>query len=385
MKRNSYPVYALAKMIRLMLLPIAKLKYGKKHIWLICERGNDARDNGYHMFRYLRKEHPEINAYYVITGDSVYLDKVSGLGNVVHPHTLDYWLKYISAEKILTAFDPLTPTGNKRFAEYVAVKSRQKTIFLQHGIIANDMPYYYKEQSRFDMFICGAKPEYDFVSQNFHYTDGEVRYTGLARFDALHNISPIRQILIMPTWRRWLSELSGEEVKESEYVRRWNSLLNSPELAGITKRYDVKVVFYPHQMMQKFVGLFSSDNPMVEIADCKTRDVQTLLKESALLITDASSIHFDFAYMKKPLLYYQFDEDRFFKEHYEHGYFDFDKMGFGPKVNSEEELLADIEKYASDDFRQSPEYSKRIEGFFPLYDSHNCERIFKEITESFDK
>ena len=36
-----------------------------RELWLVCERGNDARDNGYWFYRYLKEKHPEINARYV--------------------------------------------------------------------------------------------------------------------------------------------------------------------------------------------------------------------------------------------------------------------------------------------------------------------------------
>lgn len=75
--------------------PIAKLKYGKKPVWLVCERGTDARDNGYHMFRYLRKEHPEIEAWYVITRDSADLKKIADLGNIALKGSLNHWLLYL--------------------------------------------------------------------------------------------------------------------------------------------------------------------------------------------------------------------------------------------------------------------------------------------------
>ena len=39
-------------------------------IWLVGERGTDARDNGYWFYRYLRTQHPELRTYYVITADS---------------------------------------------------------------------------------------------------------------------------------------------------------------------------------------------------------------------------------------------------------------------------------------------------------------------------
>ena len=379
--------YLLAVIKRLVLLPIARLKYGKKQIWLVCERGTDARDNGYHMFRYLRKEHPEIEVWYVIARNSVDLKKIADLGNIAFRGSLNHWLLYISAKMILTAFEPhlCSPTSSFRFTQDMIKKNRQKVVFLQHGVIGMDLLLYHQERAKFDLFICGAKPEFDYVSSHFHYTHGEVRYTGLARFDALHRCETKRQILIMPTYRKWLQDLSEQEVVKSEYAETWNHLLEHPKLTEIAEKHHCEVIFYPHQLMQKYVGAFSSAGSHVVIADNKHYDVQPLLKESALLVTDYSSVQFDFAYMKKPLLYYQFDEEKLYKSHNARGYFDYGEMGFGEKVQNEEELLGLIDEYAARDFAMKPEFESRIAGFFPLYDTHNCERIYQEIHQTFDQ
>ena len=378
--RNDPIVYHLARLTRLLLLPIAKLKFRGKEVWLVCERGVDARDNGYHMFRYLRTEHPEIDAWYLITPDSPDLDKVAGLGNIAFRASLMHWLVYISATRIVTAFQPLyIPSSNLRFAREVTEKNKMKIVFLQHGVIYNDFPLYHREQSVFDLFICGAKPEFDFVSSHFNYVNGEVRYTGLARFDALHHFETKRQILIMPTFRRWLEKVSPEDFAQSEYATRWNHLLNHPALAALAEKYHVNIMFYPHHIMQPYIAQFTPSSGNITICDRHNYDVQTLLKESLLLVTDYSSVQTDFAYMKKPLLYYQFDEEEVFKKHYGRGYFNYHTMGFGECVAEEDAVLRLIEEYLENGCVMKPQYLKRLEGFFQLNDTHNCERIYNEI------
>lgn len=59
------------------------LRFNKKYknVWLICERGNDARDNGFSFYKYLREKHPEVNAYYLIDDSNVHdLIKVKSIG-----------------------------------------------------------------------------------------------------------------------------------------------------------------------------------------------------------------------------------------------------------------------------------------------------------------
>lgn len=383
MDRNRKEVYYIAKIIQILLTPIAKIRFKGKKVWIVSERGYDARDNGYHMFSYLRKHHPEINAWYLISRDSPDLNKLTDLGNIVYLSSLKYWILFINASMLLGAFDPIIPSGNKRFGQDIRKKKHQKYIFLQHGIMGNVVPCYYQENSQFDLFFCGAKPEFDFVSQNFHYRNGEVRYTGLARFDALHNVKPQRVILIMPTWRRWLANLDLDEAAESEYVKRWNGLINNQNLIKISEQHNVKVIFYLHELMQKKVCLFSSSSKNIIVGNHHEYDVQTLIKESSLLITDYSSVHFDFAYMNKPVLYYQFDYERFFQSHLEKGWFDYQNTGYGECVHSEDDLLNCINYYVMNEFRIKPEYELRIRDVFPLHDDNNCERIYREIIDTF--
>jgi CDP-glycerol glycerophosphotransferase (TagB/SpsB family) len=188
----------------------------------------------------------------------------------------------------------------------------------------------------------------------------------------------------MPTWRLYLYDKTENEIEKSEYVQSWSHLLNNPKLVEILEKNNVNLVFYPHHNMQKNVKMFNSVSSRIIIGNLDNYDVQTLLKESALLITDYSSVNFDFAYMNKPVIYYQFDEEKVFSMHHPRGYFDFQKMGFGEKVQTEEAVINLIDEYISGEFRIKPEYEKRAREFFALHDDRNCERIYQEIVKTFD-
>lgn len=47
-------------------LPASLFYNRNRGVFLVSERGTDARDNGYHFFKYLKEKHPELEAYYVI-------------------------------------------------------------------------------------------------------------------------------------------------------------------------------------------------------------------------------------------------------------------------------------------------------------------------------
>lgn len=370
-----------------LLKPIAQLVYGKRCVWLISERGTDARDNGYHFFRYVRENHPEQSAYYIIDRQSADYPRVAMLGNVVQRESLKHWLLFLAAEmRISTHINGCLPEMHWRYCKFAShTQAKAKVVFLQHGVTKDNIEYLHKKNTSINLFISGAKPEYDYVLSKFGYSENEVKYTGFARFDQLHHFTAKRQVLIMPTWRDWLSpnfsgsKLSETDVENSIYVQSWRKLLENKQLYKIAQEYNVQFVFYPHYEMQPFLHLFGKGNDQIIFADFAHFDVQQLIKESMLLITDYSSVFFDFAYMQKPVLYYQFDEDEYRAHHYAQGYFDYRRDGFGEVVTEEADMLVLLAQYLENSCRMKAEYQSRIQRFFPLHDENNCERIYQEI------
>ena len=110
-------------------------------------------------------------------------------------------------------------------------------------------------------------------------------------------------------------------------------------------------------------------------------DVQTLLKESAMLITDYSSVFFDFAYMRKPIAYWTFDYDLFYSEQYSEGYLNLKTDGFGPDCKNKDEVVDRIEYEIKNNMVLDSLYSGRIERTFEGLPSNHCEETFLAICE----
>ncbi len=350
-------------------------------VYLISERGTDARDNGYHFFKYICENFPDKEVYYVIDIKSADYQKVKRIGNVVKYRSWKHYKLFAAPTiKISTHIMGYSPSIHFFIKYHRKKKLPGKHIFLQHGITQNNPVGLYAEKCNLDVFICGAEPEYKYVCENFHYKNNEVKHTGLARYDALHDCGIKEQILVMPTWRIYIKGLSPQQLSESVYIKAWNALLNDKRLIECLQKAGIKLVFYPHYEMQPFLNLFSTTNAdVVEIADFAHYDVQQLLKESMLLITDYSSVFFDFAYMKKPMIYYQFDQSEFFEKHYQKGYFDYYEDGFGPVVMASNDLIEEIIRIIQEGVYMDSKYLERSQKFFPLYDKNNCARIFNEI------
>ena len=107
--------------------------------------------------------------------------------------------------------------------------------------------------------------------------------------------------------------------------------------------------------------------------------------ESALLVTDYSSVFFDFAYMKKPLTYWQFDRELFFKEQYGEGYFNFFNDGFGPVCSEKDEVIDFIGKELASGMTVDEKYSERTKYAFREFSSDHCEKTYNAILNLINK
>ncbi len=384
MKRIFRVILHFCKLLFAYLCALAVKFFNKQYrnCWLISERGDDARDNGWFFYEHIKKNHPEINVKYVIAKTSADYPKVARLGKpIVHESFEHYVFFALSKVNISTHVWGGDVPKADYFKRFGMQRKNKKVVFLQHGVIKDWLPSLCADKVKLNMFVCGAKPEYDFVLEKFGHGEKVTQYTGLARFDNLHDAEAKNQVLFMPTFRKWLQGKAADEVAESEYVRAWNEAINDKRLAEALKSKNLELIFYPHYVMQKHIDLFKSNNELVKIARFADYDVQTLLIESKLLVTDFSSVFFDFGYMKKPVLYYQFDREKYINEHYDFtkGYFSYDDDGFGSVVFNKDELINAVISAIERDFALEPEYEQRIAGFFPLNDKHNCERIFEKI------
>lgn len=375
----------------LIALPVSLIyKCFRKDLWVICDNQDEARDNGYWLFKYICENYPEQDIVYAISKKSPDYQKVKNLGKTVQYGSLRHWILYLTANKNISSQKGGKPNAAVCYVLEVKRIIKNTRIFLQHGIIKDDMPFLHYQNTMMKMFVCSTRRETEFVAEKYGYPEGSVRQLGLCRFDMLHymEIKP-KQILLMPTWRSWIATPTSasdaiedvSDFRNTTYFRAWSEFLSSERLDRILSANGLTMIFYPHRDMQSFVEYFNITSDNITVATWPDYDVQTLLKESAYLITDYSSIAMDFAYMKKRLTYYQFDYGDFRQGQYPEGYFSYEKDGFGQVCYQLNDILDEIEEAVSEHFQNPETYLLRHEAFFDLYDTKNCERNYRAIKE----
>lgn len=360
------------------------LKITNKKIWLICETKDTARDNGYHLFKYIRINYPNDNVYYAIDKKSLDYNNVKKYENIIQFRSLKHWIYYLCADLNISTQKYGNPSPVIFYALHVSFGKLNNRIFLQHGITKDDATWLYYNKTKFKLFICGAKKEYEYIKEKFNYPTNNLVYLGFSRFDNLHNNEMNnKQILIMPTWRVWLGRKTNfldkkQEFINSEYYKKWNSLLKNKELIKYIEKENIKIYFYPHMNMHTFIKDFKAISRNIKIVS-KDYDIQKLLKESALLITDYSSVYMDFAYMNKPIIYYQFDSKKYRESQLQEGYFRYNKDAFGKILIDEDDVVNRIIGYNKMNYKVEPIYLKRMNEFFELKDQKNSERIYNYL------
>lgn len=354
---------------------VSKL-YKKVDFWLISERGREARDNGFVFYKWIKQNHPEVFVKYIISKESKDFARINSEDIVLFKsfnHLVCIWrAKYLISTHIM-GYTPDHVFFSKLDSKIRILRGKKK-IFLQHGIIKDKLESLFYRNINVNLFVSGSNLEYKYISDNFGYPEGIVQYTGLCRYDNLVSIETKNQLLIMPTFRIYVDR---EHFEDSEYFIAYRDLLCSKEFHCLLEQYDYQAVFYPHYEFQSKISLFQkldlSDR--VLIADM-SYDVQQLLKESNLLITDFSSVFFDMMYMNKPIVFYQFDEERYRIGHYKQGYLNYRDVG--PVVKEIPDLLKAIEYSLSNNERIGP-YQDYYNMTFTKRDTLNCQRVYDAI------
>ncbi len=372
-------------------LPIALIyKQKRKNLWLICDNGTEATDNGFVLFKYICETHPEQDCVFAVYKSSTDYETVKNIGKTVEYGSFMHWVLYLTARVNISS----QKSGKPNYAVcnllevYGILKNNR--VFLQHGVILTDIEFLYYENTKMSMFVTSTYREWEYVDGRYGYPKGIVTMTGLPRFDNLHDITPEKgQILIMPTWREWLGEAAlTKNVKsdiarftETDYYKRWNEIICSDRLREVCEKYGCKVMFYLHRDAQRYADCFKSDNPYLTVCKYPQYTAGELIKSASFMITDYSSVQIDFAYMKKPLCYYHFDYEEFSQKHYHKGYFDYQADGFGPVYEAADDLVDYIERSAAGGFKNTEPYISRHKEFFNLYDKDNCKRNYEAIKE----
>lgn len=366
--------------------------------WVLMDRYRVAGDNAERLFEYLRSERRDINAWFVVAGDSPDWARMRAAG---HSRLVRYRSFTWKMLMINCAWFVSSHTDNAILLppEIMRITGRRtwRFAFLQHGVTQADISRWLNGKD-IDLLVTATAPETRSIvadGSGYVYTEKEVRQTGFPRFDRLTALARAvdererNTVVIAPTWRRWLTLPFDVETRQrglkrdfwsSEYFRNWDAILRSRAIADAARARGWRIVFVPHPEMQPVLEAMSLP-PHVEPFTFAGNDIQALYARCGVLVTDFSSVAFDAAYLDRPVVYFQFDREELLAGGHvgRPGYFEYERDGFGPVTetlaDAEAAICASIERGP----KPAPEYQARIDATFLRRDGRACERVVHAI------
>ena len=387
-RKNREDLHALiGRIVYMLLRPLYR-----KPIWLISDRNQKAGDNGEAFFRYLTGLHlKDVKPVFAVSKRDPAFRELKKLGKVVDAQSFRHKMLFLlSTFNISSQADDDVITQFSHYdSAYRDIENRIRFIFLQHGVIKDDLSDWLNRYNRnAAAFVTSAKAEADSIRDGaYFYPEEAIWLTGLPRFDRLYHDEK-RCITVMPTWRHmWVAgsdpktgvRILKDGFEDGAFCRFYNALLNDERLLAAAKRLGYTVRFLPHPLLQPHMDRFKKNGDVVFLPS--ETPYRQVFAESDLVLTDYSSVVFDFAYLRKPVVYTQFDREEFYAgDHmYVPGYFDYERDGFG-EVETEYEATVDrLIEYMENGCRLKDKYRARIDGFFAFNDSENCRRVYEKL------
>lgn len=358
-------------------------------IWLYCDREN-ILDNAYEQFRHDFDKNDGVKRYYIVCDykkDKKYFTPKQRK-HLVKFKSLQHKLLFLNCSKILTSFNSVSiysPFDGLPLKWYSDI-TEYETVYLQHGLLHARLPLLYcKEKSNIDTVVISSDFERNNFTNLYHFRDSDLIQTGMPRFDAIDiSRKAKRKILFSPSWRK---NLIGEYINNTRalYVDKFlksafytstMEFLNSKELADLLEKYDLTLDFKNHPIFRDYDRYMKVDNPRIRVTQ-DSCDMQDYLA----MITDYSSIVFDFVYLERPILYFVPDYE-IFKAGVTHSYNILDlplEEGFGDIAQTADELLENIRYLAENDFVPKDIYAKRMQNFFGERTRDHAENLYQNL------
>jgi len=374
-----------------------------KSLWLFgAWFGKAYFDNSKYLFEFVSKNHKDIKAIWVTEEKDVYeLLKKRNL-NVIYKNSVKFFFYILRAKVGVTSASckDINSCQNKKI----------KMIWLWHGTPLKKIKYdiekkknivsenesnlklFYRKIMRKEenysshLLIAPSEEAQNKMSTAFKVNKKNIKITGYPRNDAfyiesdledtylykkLKNIKQkkIKSLIYMPTYRNWGDFNLGDFILSD--IKNLNNQLSKLNIILFIK-------LHPGDMKDEFIKNNFSNIIFVINKDIHY-DIYPYLKLFDGLITDYSSIYFDYLLLDKPILFAPFDFDKY-KENYRTFYYDYNEYTPGYKAYSWSEIIKYLDIIfikEKDIWREKRQKINKI--FNKFNDDKNSFRVYKEI------
>lgn len=393
LKNNYTRKYALLRVLYFICRPFMT----GKPIWMYIDKIYKGGDSSEYLYKYASAQNKKIKHYYLVDKKSTDYKRLKKEGykplvrdSLKHRLIFLYADMMVISNSTVYAFNGYTLTNSS----YIRDLTHFHVCCVQHGMSVQKIAIAQNRlRDNTRLYFCASKYEIDNLSRPVYDYVGydALKLTGVPRYDGLKDRAK-KQIMISPTWRMQAampvrtSESEQRDYnplfKESEYFKVFNALINDKRLIDAAEKYGYRIKYVLHPIVSSQVEDFDKNDFVDIVPAVGDMSYEDMFCESSLMVTDFSGIQFDFAYMRKPLVYLHHKD---IPQHYEEGTFHYDTMAFGEICHDNDELIHTLIEYMQNDCKMKPEYVKRADDFFYYRDHNNCERIYKEMIDYQEK
>ncbi|MEC1664780.1 CDP-glycerol glycerophosphotransferase family protein [Bacillus halotolerans] len=349
-----------------------------KPVWFVGENlGEVAQDNGFAFFEYCVRNKNQEKYYYISKGNNKNSDNISKYPkNIITYDSFKHLLFYHLSKYLIVSHgirDVIPSVIHNKMSE-----NPKEIIYLQHGIIAMKKLTFNRKSynSKIKKFVVSSDHEKHILVKEMNFKKDQVMVTGLSRFDTLIDNSKkvnSKQILLIPTWREWIDDFAS-----SKFYLHYSRFLNNKKLHKLLEDNNIILKFFMHiELQKKYSNYFKDMHKNIKLVKVGEESVKSLVSESSLMITDYSSVAFDFNYLEKPVVFYQFDLPDYL--HYRGSYVNLKTDLFGQTAYTDESLLEIVQKQIENDFKYEKKYKVKSKKYYKYQDKQNSERIYNQI------
>jgi len=359
-----------------------------------CGGAKQFKGNSKYLYLYLhensnKKEFENLN-YFWVTENNKVLERLNEKGcPVLYKYSLKSFFAVLRANLIII------DQSAKDFSYFGSISGRYNIVQTWHGtplkkigigvskgkngsLMSKLFDIKWRNESQNYKLILSPSKEVSHILKDV-FRNNSIRVTGYPRNDILLN----SDLFLRKNWnlKKYSKIISYiPTFRDTETKRKPFQNLKLKKFNEYLKKNNILFVLKKHPFDKNFPDFKEYSN--IKDYSGEIEDVQELLVHTDILITDYSSVFFDFVLTNKPIIYYPYDYEEYLKT-CRGMYYDYYSELPGPFAKTEKELY-DLIKSVDSWFgkKEYQEKQMRFKKKFNKYqDGNSCERVLKILEE----
>lgn len=353
----------------------------KKSILIGIPNASFYNDNSKYFFEFLTKKNlPDFEIYLLTKNKKLYSSLKDKFGkHLVYAFSIKALMAYFRSKFVLIS------NGNDDIFPFLPSTKKQIVINMWHGNPIKKIGYLNtkpgeKINLNLNYFLVSSKTERDTIIRAFKNTlhKEQFKIFGIPRNDIFFNQKDKRQrtdkkvkILYLPTFR----ETSSVEFFPFEDF-------DKKGLYDFLSKNNLEIIIKPHKKdstNQRLLNILK-ENPNVKLKTSENNDldIQQMLLDCDILLTDYSSVYFDFLLLDRPIIYLPYDFEEY-KNARGFLYDDFEEIICGDKVFTQKDFIESIQNNLENPAKDELRRKAITERFHQHNDGLASERLFNFI------